>query len=71
MTEKELEHYKNKIEQTKEHLDENSKNIAEKSALSIIEFTNSVEDPLSPNFNQEKNPWTKTPKKKKSNCGIL
>ncbi|KAJ3447904.1 btk-binding protein-related [Anaeramoeba flamelloides] len=65
MTEKELEHYKNKIEQTKEHLDENSKNIAEKTALSIIEFTNSVEDPLSPNFNQEKNPWTKTPKKKK------
>ncbi|KAJ3425655.1 guanine nucleotide-binding protein g i /g s /g o gamma-13 subunit [Anaeramoeba flamelloides] len=71
MTEKELESYNKKIEQIKEHLDEKNDNIAEKSAQSIIEYTNSVEDPLSPNFDQDKNPWTKSPKKKKSICGIL
>ncbi|KAJ3439871.1 guanine nucleotide-binding protein subunit gamma [Anaeramoeba flamelloides] len=71
MTEKELKLYNKKIEQTKESLNKDNENAAEKSAQSIIEFTNSVEDPLSPNFDQDKNPWTKQPKKNKSNCAIL
>ncbi|KAJ3452391.1 guanine nucleotide-binding protein subunit gamma [Anaeramoeba flamelloides] len=71
MTEKELEHYKKKIEQTKELLNTDIESTAEKASQSIIDYTNSVEDPLSPNFDQDKNPWTKQPKKKKGICNLL
>ncbi|KAJ3432615.1 guanine nucleotide-binding protein g i /g s /g o gamma-13 subunit [Anaeramoeba flamelloides] len=71
MTEKELKLYNKKIEQTKEQLNKDNENVAEKSAKSIVEYTNSVEDPLSPSFDQDKNPWTKQPKKRNSKCGIL
>ncbi|KAJ3426906.1 guanine nucleotide-binding protein subunit gamma [Anaeramoeba flamelloides] len=71
MTEEELKMYEKKIKKVQSQLNENKENVGEEASQSIINYTNSVEDPLSPNFDQDKNPWTKQPKKKGSGCGIL
>ncbi|KAJ6247140.1 hypothetical protein M0813_18665 [Anaeramoeba flamelloides] len=71
MTEEELKMYEKKIKKVQSQLNENKENVGEEASQSIIDYTNSVEDPLSPNYDQDKNTWTKQPKKKGGICGIL